>query len=162
MSQAKPISGYDPRSLLDAQSEAERTALMRQMGVMNVDPPLPHSPCLKIIKTGIVLPWNELLAQQRDLVVCCDETGNTDPAAWADKVVEDAPSNEVLTLMAQQSLFSENHNPYEHYMPEAKQVTGASEYEKLGVISYADVQLLQEKLGNADKSDSAGSVEGSE
>lgn len=163
LGQAKPIGGFDPSIIMDAGSEEARADIMRQMGVMNADPPLPHSPCLKNIRTGVVLPWNELLAQQKDLVVCCDEDGNTDPAAWEPKVITETVSNEALALMAQQTMFvSEADNPYEHYMPKAKQVTGATEYERHGVIPYAEVRQLWEKLDNADKADSAGSVDGPE
>lgn len=159
MATNRPVNGYDARALLDAQTAEERTAIARQMGVANIDPPLPHSPCLKNIKTGVVLPWNELLAAQRDLVVCCDTDGNTDEAVWGPKVIQDAPSNEILAMMAQQQIFKKE-NPYELPMTQAKQVVGPTDYERLGVMPYSEIDKLQEKL-DASKPAHTGSVEGS-
>lgn len=158
--QAQPMAGYDPRVIMDAQTEQERTAIMRSMGVANLDPPLPHSPCLKVVKTGVVHPWNELLAQQRDLVVCCDEKGNTDPKVWEPKVKHDTTTSEMLALLAQQNLFKHD-NAFERPMTQARQVIGPTDYDRKDVVSYADIEKLQEKL-NACKSTDTGSVEGSE
>lgn len=158
----RPVNGYDPRAVMDAKDEESRRTMLRQMGVMNVDPPLPHSPCLKNIRTGVVLPWNELLAQQRDLVVCCDENGDTDPAAWEPKVIVDGVPNDMLLLMAQKTLFDDSPTTqFEHYMPQAKQVAGQSEYEKRDAVPFTDIQKLRERL-NADTADNTGSVEGPE
>lgn len=160
---ANPVKGYDPRQLLDAQDENERTALMRQMGVANIDGPLPHSPCLKNIRTGVVLPWNELLAQHHDLVVCCDEDGNTDPAKWGPKVIQNNTANDVLTLMAQQQMFvPKADSQYEHYTPSVKQNIGPTEYEKHDAVSYAEIDKLREKLHHENTTTDSGSVERSE
>lgn len=149
----RPVGGYDPRTILDARDSNERMALMRQMGVANLDPPLPHSPCLKNIRTGTVLPWNELLAAQRDLVVCCDEDGNTDEAVWGPKVIEHAPSNRELSMQASQALFKTQKTEFTHNVPDPQLNKGPSEYEKQGVVSFSDVQKLREELRGESESD---------
>lgn len=150
---AQPFGGYDPSAIMSTDDPQVREQLMRQMGVANLDPPLPHSPCLKIIKTGRVLPWNELLAEQHDLVVCCDENGNTDEAAWKDKVQHNAPTNSELTIMAQQQIMRKQElqrDTYEHACPNPQLNKGPSEYEKQGVISFTDIRALRESLHEAD------------
>lgn len=147
----KPLAGYDPRTIMDTPNEEARIALMRQLGVANVDPPLPHSPCLKNIKTGVVLPWNELLAAQRDLVVCCDENGNTDEAAWGPKVIQGGPTNEELLLAAQQRLTIRKEAEtvtaqYQQKAPTSKLEDGPSDYEKHDVISFDKIQELRARL----------------
>lgn len=81
-----PVSPEDARQLLEIQNFDERRAYAQRLGVRNVNPPLPPSPCVRVKATGMILPWNELLAEQSDLCECCDENGNTDPAAWQPKV----------------------------------------------------------------------------
>lgn len=151
---------YSKEMIMDARTPQERSQMFKAMGVMNAEPPLPHSPCLKNVRTGIVLPWNELLAAQRDLVVCCDENGNTDPEAWESKVVQETTPNEMLLIMAQQSLIKQN-SEYEHPMSPARQVIGPSDYDQHDVVPYSAVEALREKL-NAHKPADTGSVEGSE
>lgn len=148
----QPMGGYDPRQILAAPDAATREALMRRIGVANIDPPLPHSPCLKIKRDGRVLPWNELLAQQRDLCECCDENGNTDPAAWEPKVVDNTLTNAELECMARQQLFIKNDTAktdYEHKVPNPQLNKGPSEYEKQGVISFSDIRKLREALNES-------------
>lgn len=70
-------------------TEDERIAFMRSLGATNLDPPLVRSTHLRVRKTGMVLPWNDLLAEQTTLVENCDEHGNTDPSAWMSGVIED-------------------------------------------------------------------------
>lgn len=149
VNKTRPLAGYDPKQIMDAPDEESRLALMQKLGVVNAIPPLPHSPCLKNIKTGVVLPWNELLAAQRDLVVCCDENGNTDEAVWGPKVVTGGPTNEELAIMARQRIMMRQEmcrTEYEHAMPEPKLQTGPSEYEKRGVISFDKLTALRESL----------------
>lgn len=144
----KPVGGVDPKILMDMDDNA-RQSIMQQMGVANLQPPLPHSPCLKVIKTGVIHPWNELLAAQRDLVVCCDEQGNTDPSAWENKIVKDEIPQRVLAMRAQNAVFAKKQT--ESFLHPTTPVTqqngdGQSEYDKLGVISYNDVERLREQL----------------
>lgn len=148
----KPVGGYDPRILMDM-DDSTRQATMRQMGVANLEPPLPHSPCLKVIKTGVVHPWNALLAAQRDLVVCCDENGNTDPSAWESKVDENGPSQQELRIQAQRAMFvskemRQGNDSFMHYTPPVTQQNndGKTEYERQGVISFSDIENLRSQL----------------
>lgn len=63
-------------------SDAERDELLR-MGAVNVmQPPLPLSPCVRIIATGEVLEWAEFFAMRPDLCENCNEYGDTDPSTW--------------------------------------------------------------------------------
>ena len=142
----RPVGGYDPHTILTARDEETRRTLMRQMGVANLDPPLPHSPCLKNRLTGRVLPWNELLAAQRDLVECCDEDGNTDEAVWGPKVVENAPSNRELSLQAQQALLGTQRKEFEHPAPAGQVNADPDGFEKHGAVSFADVRKLRDEL----------------
>ena len=90
---ATTVGNQDVSTVFNLNSE-ERAGFLEHLGVKNATPPLAHSPCLKNKKTGIILPWNPMLAEQRDILECCDEQGNTDPAAWQDKVQEDSSGDE--------------------------------------------------------------------
>lgn len=102
-----PVAPEDARQLLEMQSFDERQAYAKKLGVRNVNPPLPPSPCVRIKATGMVLPWNELLAEQSDLCECCDETGNTDPAAWQPKVRQHVVPDEELHRQAQSIIMAQ-------------------------------------------------------
>lgn len=149
----KPVGGYDPHALMDMDAET-RQAAMQRMGVANLLPPLPHSPCLKVIKTGVVHPWNSLLAAQRDLVECCDEHGNTDPAAWKDKVVDHEVDPRVLEMQARQGIIvnrqtaAQQTGGFAHYTPPVTQqnADGRDEYDKMGVVSFNDIERLRKQL----------------
>lgn len=75
------IQKPDPRNILDLPQDDMMRAL-ETTGAMNAAPALARSTHLKNKVTGIVLPWNPLLAEQRDIMENCDANGNTDPAAW--------------------------------------------------------------------------------
>ena len=49
----------------------------------NNDRVLPHSPCIKIKKTGVIWPWSEEFASRPDLCDCCNEDGTP----WVDNRV---------------------------------------------------------------------------
>lgn len=55
---------------------------------------LARSSHLKNKRTGLVLPWNEMLAEQTDIMVNCDASGNTDPEAWEPTVNPEVYSDE--------------------------------------------------------------------
>lgn len=77
MQMSNPGDGF-PMETVD-----DRTNKLKAMGALNAQrPPLPVSPCVKIIDTGEVLVWKQQLADRWDLCVNCDEYGNEDPAAW--------------------------------------------------------------------------------
>ena len=50
---------------------------------------LPHSPFIKIKKTGVIWPWSEEFAARPDLCECCNEDGS--PWTGARPVVQSAP-----------------------------------------------------------------------
>jgi len=105
--QARPIGGGaapNTGAIFDMDDNA-RIAYMKSMGAKNVDPPLVHSSHVKNIKTGLILPWNEMLAEQRDIMVNCDANGNTDPAAWLPTVeVGEISDDERMDLLHAKSL----------------------------------------------------------
>lgn len=70
-------------------SAEERNAYMRSLGAKNIIPPLPRSSHVRNRKTGKIYPWNDLLAEQQELMECCDATGNTDPDAWMPTVISE-------------------------------------------------------------------------
>lgn len=76
------VSPLPSGQVLDQNFALNRVDAMRAMGAKNVDPPLARSAFLKNINTGLILPWSPGLAEQRDIMVNCDASGNTDPSAW--------------------------------------------------------------------------------
>lgn len=80
--QPTTVSPLPSGQVLDQNFALNRVDAMRAMGAKNVDPPLARSPFLKNINTGLILPWSPGLAEQRDIMVNCDASGNTDPSAW--------------------------------------------------------------------------------
>lgn len=79
----------DTQRILIMDDEEERAASMRALGAKNIAPPLPRSSHLLLKRSGHVIPYDPMFAEQRDLVANCDATGNTDPAAWMPTVVEE-------------------------------------------------------------------------
>lgn len=77
-----PVKSVDPATVLDADFAANKNEYMAAMGAKNIAPPLARSSHLKNVKTGLIFPWSPGMAEQRDLLVNCDASGNTDPAAW--------------------------------------------------------------------------------
>lgn len=97
-----PVAGVDLKGILNEQDLALRQAAMQRAGAQNTRPPLPRSSHLRNKITGLVLPWNDILAEQRDIMECCDADGNTDPTAWMDTVnPEEYTDAERDELMAQ-------------------------------------------------------------
>ena len=105
--EARPIGGGtvpNTGAIFDLDDNA-RIAYMKSLGAKNVDPPLIRSSHVKNTKTGLVLPWNEMLAEQRDIMVNCDANGNTDPAAWLPTVeVGEISEDERMELLHARSL----------------------------------------------------------
>lgn len=104
------ITQPDPRNILNLPNDDEMMRALESAGAMNSVPPLQRSSHLKNIQTGVVMPWNPLLAEQRDIMVNCDRTGNTDPAAWASTVVDEelaASEQEKLYWEARQSIVTQ-------------------------------------------------------
>lgn len=87
--QPQPVRQENPEVILDEDFANNRVAKMRKMGATNAAPPLAPSTHLKNKVTGIIFPWTAALAEQRDILVNCDEFGNTDPAAWKNTMLTD-------------------------------------------------------------------------
>lgn len=113
-----PISGG---IVLDQNFAANRIESMRAMGAKNVDPPLARSAYLKNTKTGLVLPWSQGLAEQRDIMVNCDINGNTAPEAWMGSVNPvEYDAAEQAALMQQAMTAISGRNQHEIPMPSAE------------------------------------------
>lgn len=106
--QPQPVSQADPTIVLDQNFASNAMEEMRKLGAKNVSPPLAPSTHLKNVKTGVIFPWTAALAEQRDVLVNCDENGNTDPAVWKRTMLveQDLPDQVDLMQQAYASLHS--------------------------------------------------------
>lgn len=86
LSQPTVIYQSPNADVFNYQDAAGREQYMRDLGATNIAPPLVRSTHLRNKKTGMIFPWNDMLAEQRDIMENCDEHGNTDPAAWMPQV----------------------------------------------------------------------------
>ena len=109
------VSQQDLRGILNERDSDARQQALHAAGAKNAVPS--H---LRSKKNGIVFPWDPMLAEQRDIMECCDSTGNTDPAAWRSTVNEaeytpaerDALLAEAqATVIKQANAFSGKHEP---------------------------------------------------
>jgi len=128
-------------------ADARYTKMVR-MGAVNLDPPLPRSKYIKVLKTGRVMPWNDLLAEQpHNEVACCDEYGNTDPAAWAadvQPVTDGEPDSETIALQARLALLARQHE-YEQGPTMGDTPLNRPAYPD-GVVAYQDADQLIAQL----------------
>lgn len=102
---AQPVGQPTGAEIFGMENDADRVNFLRALGARNTEPPLPHSTHLRIKSSGRILPWEETLAEQRDLCECCDATGNTDPAAWqpfVDYSEYDPMERQIMALKAQE------------------------------------------------------------
>ena len=155
-----PVSQPSGAAVFSYNTDAERAAYLKQIGAVNADPPLPHSPCLRNKKTGMVLPWNDVFAEQRDIMECCDESGNTDPSAWAHRVIDDAEDFDVDAarvkhLKVQEQLFDLTHgDTTKHRIPGVRDTTDTEPQGLPDGVMYFDdispefVEQLREKLAS--------------
>lgn len=97
----QPVAQADPSIVLDQNFAANAQAEMRALGAKNIEPPLAPSTHLKNIHTGVIFPWTAALAEQRDVLVNCDATGNTDPAVWQQTVRAEQDLPDQAELMQQ-------------------------------------------------------------
>lgn len=98
-----PVAPANLDLVLDAAQGGDLADALTNAGAQNAKPPLPHSAYLKNLKTGLVFPYMERMAQMSDIMANCDINGNTDPAAWQSSVVEDAdydPQEEAIKLQS--------------------------------------------------------------
>lgn len=136
--------------LFQSRTEAEMQAKMRSMGAINLDAPLPHSKYIKVLKSGRVFPWNELLAgQPHSEVACCDESGNTDPAAWEADVRENSggePDVDAISLQARiAAMANQAHAGFEHGKTMGDTPQNPNPYPE-GVVSYQNADSLIAQL----------------
>ena len=82
------VSQQDLRGILNERDSDARPLPLPAAGATTAVPPLPRSAHLRSKKNGIVVPWDPMRAEQRDIMECCDSTGNTDPEAWRSTVNE--------------------------------------------------------------------------
>lgn len=99
--QPQPVTQADPTIVLDQNFAINAVEEMRKLGAKNVAPPLAPSTHLKNIKTGLIFPWTAALAEQRDILVNCDENGNTDPAVWRQTMLTEQDLPDQTDLMQQ-------------------------------------------------------------
>ena len=145
---ATTVGNQDVSTVFNLNSE-ERAGFLEHLGVKNATPPLAHSPCLKNKKTGIILPWNPMLAEQRDILECCDEQGNTDPAAWQDKVQEDSSEDERELMAAalseatsrQNKIAQEKMSSFRSTMKKMDQPAQSDQYGD-EAVPYEDIEKL--------------------
>lgn len=148
---ATTVGNQDVSTVFNLNSE-ERAGFLEHLGVKNATPPLAHSPCLKNKKTGIILPWNPMLAEQRDILECCDEQGNTDPAAWQDKVQEDSSEDERELMAAalneatfrQSKIAQEGMSSFCSTMKKMDQPAQSDQYGD-EAVPYEDIEKLMSK-----------------
>lgn len=143
---ATPVSKPSYKEVFDLETEDARTQYMRGLGARNLESPLPRSSHLRIKANGRVLPWDEMLAEQQELVECCDANGNTDPSAWlptVDQSEHSAEEKELLMMQARAQVLSHAgaiQNQYNQGIaPNPKPDGGYPE----GVISYEDIDKVQ-------------------
>lgn len=120
LADATPVPPQDLHNILDIRDTTARQQALYTAGAKNAVPPLPRSSHLRSKKNGIVFPWDPMLAEQRDIMECCDSTGNTDPAAWRSTVneAEYTPAERAAllaeaqaTVIKQANAFSGKHEP---------------------------------------------------
>lgn len=148
---ATTVGNQDVSTVFNLNSE-ERAGFLEHLGVKNATPPLAHSPCLKNKKTGIILPWNPMLAEQRDILECCDEQGNTDPAVWQDKVQEDNSEDERELMAAalneatsrQSKIAQEGMSSFRSTMKKMDQPAQSDQYGD-EAVPYEDIEKLMSK-----------------
>lgn len=85
--QPTPVNPANPDVILDQHFAANAMAEMSKLGAVNAAPPLAPSTHLINKNTGVIFPWSPALAEQRDVLLNCDENGNTDPAAWQHNLI---------------------------------------------------------------------------
>lgn len=107
--QPQPVTPADPVIVLDQNFAQHAMEEMRNLGAKNAEPPLAPSSHLKNVKTGVIFPWSAALAEQRDILVNCDENGNTDPAVWKKTLLQEQDLPDQSNLM--EKAYASLHKP---------------------------------------------------
>ena len=150
----QPLPEMSYRAVFGMKNEDERIEYMKQLGAKNLDPPLMRSSHLRNKINGRVLPWDEMLAEQTDIMECCDASGNTDPAAWMPTVdtSEHGPDEQRelmvqarIAVMAQakktQSEYQQAGTSLE-YKPDGGFPSGIVPYDEVETITQQDMDNL--------------------
>ena len=150
----RPIDSAPVVNVLDLDEES-RLMYMKSLGAKNVDPPLPRSSHLRNKLNGRVLPWNNLLAEQRDIMECCDAEGNTDPSAWEPTVIEeeyDPAEHSLLMTKAQEVVYQQSAGISNQYRSEEAidmaprpmaYANGAVPFDQVSSITADDLNRLE-------------------
>ena len=129
------VPQQDLRGILNERDSDARQQALHAAGAKNAVPPLPRSSHLRSKKNGIVFPWDATLAEQRDIMECCDSNGNTDPKAWLATVnpAEYTPAERDALLaeahamvIKQAQTFSGEHKPTMEEITTSKSVEEAT------------------------------------
>lgn len=156
MSLAGTVSKLAPVQVFDM-AEANRVSYMKSLGARNLNPPLPRSPFLRNKVTGRIMPWNELLSEQTELMECCDAEGNTDPAAWSGLVPKETMTEaemEAIVARKQSQLLATasahggtaSVRPTLPSMPDATPLPTGVKYGD--DMTYEDLQSMRSKLAD--------------
>ena len=150
MIKSVPVEQQNVSDVFDLSAE-ERVSYLQHLGVKNATPPLEHSPCLRNKKSGLVLPWNPMLAEQRDIMECCDATGNTAPEAWKPLVLDDnAETSDDLMAAAmavattQRGIAQEQLSTFHPTMDMSAQPAQKAEYDE-DAVPYEQIDALLSK-----------------
>lgn len=124
MFQPTPVAPESPQIVLDQNFAENRVEALSRLGAANAGPPLVRSTHLKNKFTGLVLPWSQGLAEQRDLMVNCDASGNTDPAAWESSVnpAEFSMHEREMAYLATMQAVQKSQKEYQQDMPASMKV----------------------------------------
>lgn len=146
----QPVQQETGAQIFDIDGEEARVAYMKALGARNMDPPLVRSTHLKIKASGRVLPYDEMLAEQGDLVQNCDQFGNTDPAVWGPQVVHvevDPDAQRLAMAKAQEAILSQAAQMTSHgRQPQLDPAKPLPVDYPPGVIAVADIQNLHTLL----------------
>lgn len=134
------VPQQDLRGILNERDSDARQQALHAAGAKNAVPPLPRSSHLRSKKNGIVFPWDPMLAEQRDIMECCDSTGNTDPEAWRSTVneAEYTPAERDALLAEAQAAVIKQANAFSgKHEPTMEEITTSKGVEEATRMPYA-------------------------
>lgn len=140
LADATPVPPQDLHNILDIRDTTARQQALYTAGAKNAVPPLPRSSHLRSKKNGIVFPWDATLAEQRDIMECCDSNGNTDPKAWLATVnpAEYTPAErDALLAEAQATVIKQAQTFSGEHKPTMEEITTSKSVEEATRMPYA-------------------------
>ena len=138
-----PLSAVSPkarRAITNHRFRFGRQPPLPAAGAKKGLPRLPRSSHLRSKKNGIVFPWDPMLAEQRDIMECCDSTGNTDPEAWRSTVneAEYTPAERDALLAEAQAAVIKQANAFSgKHEPTMEEITTSKGVEEATRLPYA-------------------------